>query len=90
MLIEEHTSLELAELFKITRPTVYRVLERSRARDSAAAQHGQSSALPADHRPLPDMASYDDLLSSSRQSAPETAAGSVPPPPRRRLTIADD
>jgi DNA invertase Pin-like site-specific DNA recombinase len=32
----EHTVVELAELFEVSRPTVYRVLERAQAASSAA------------------------------------------------------
>lgn len=50
------------------RPTVYRVLERTRARNNDTAKHDQTAttatatALPVDHRPSPDVTKYDALL----------------------------
>jgi DNA invertase Pin-like site-specific DNA recombinase len=50
---------EIAELFNVSRPTIYRVLQHAPA----------SAALPADTRPLPDMAKYDELLPSRQAPA---------------------
>lgn len=51
----------IAELFNVSRPTIYRILQRAPA-DAAAA-------LPADARPAPDLAKYDELLPSRAQHA---------------------
>jgi hypothetical protein len=51
---------EIAALFNISRPTVYRSLDRT----------ADLSPLPADTRPAPDIAQYDQLLTS----APATEA----------------
>jgi DNA invertase Pin-like site-specific DNA recombinase len=50
----DYTIAEIAELFSVSRPTIYRVLQRTAA--------SGTTALPADTRPLPDMAKYDELL----------------------------
>ena len=46
----------IAEIFGISRPTVYRALQRT-----------ASAAVPADTRPRPDVAEYDELLPSRQQ-----------------------
>ena len=51
---------EIAELFSVSRPTIYRALQRT-------APVGP--ALPADTRPLPDVSAYDELLPSRRPGA---------------------
>jgi DNA invertase Pin-like site-specific DNA recombinase len=51
---------EIAELFSVSRPTIYRALQRT-------APAGP--ALPADTRPLPDVSAYDALLPSRRPGA---------------------
>jgi DNA invertase Pin-like site-specific DNA recombinase len=38
----EHTSAELAELFNVARSTVYRAIERDRARSAAVAEPGRA------------------------------------------------
>ena len=48
----DYNVTEIGELFAISRPTVYRSLERTAA----------LPALPADTRPAPDVAKYDQLL----------------------------
>jgi DNA invertase Pin-like site-specific DNA recombinase len=52
----EYAITEIAELFRVSRPTIYRTLQRP----------GDSAALPADTRPLPDVTKYDELLPSRR------------------------
>jgi len=54
----DYAITEIAELFSVSRPTIYRALQRSTA----------SAVLPADTRPLPDVTKYDALL-TSRQPA---------------------
>ena len=56
----DYNVAEIAALFNISRPTVYRSLERTTA----------LPPLPADSRPPPDIASYDQLL--TRMPGPET------------------
>jgi DNA invertase Pin-like site-specific DNA recombinase len=63
----EYTVVELAELFNVSRPTIYRALDRHQARHDASnpgtgAAAAAAAALPADRRPLPDVAKYDELL----------------------------
>ena len=48
----DYNVAEIAALFNISRPTVYRSLERTAA----------LPPLPADNRPAPDIAKYDQLL----------------------------
>ena len=50
---------EIADLFGVSRPTVYRVLQRP----------GDSAPLPAGTRPPPDVSVYDGLLPSHRPAA---------------------
>jgi len=51
----DYNIAEIAELFGISRPTVYRSLERTAG----------LSLLPADTRAVPDIAKYDQLLASA-------------------------
>ena len=51
---------EIAELFSVSRPTIYRALQR---------RAPAGPALPADTRPLPDISAYDELLPSRRPGA---------------------
>ena len=53
----------IAEMFNVSRPTVYRVLQRSPG-DSGTERPGRGTGLPVDNRPLPDVAKYDELLPS--------------------------
>jgi DNA invertase Pin-like site-specific DNA recombinase len=55
----EYPITEIAELFNVSRPTVYRVLQRPSG----------SAPLPANTRPLPDVSAYDELLPSHRPAA---------------------
>ena len=48
----DYNVAEIAALFSVSRPTVYRSLERTTA----------LPPLPADSRPPPDVARYDQLL----------------------------
>ncbi len=48
----DYNVAEIAALFNISRPTVYRSLERTAA----------LPLLPTDNRPAPDLAKYDQLL----------------------------
>ena len=48
----DYNVAEIAALFSISRPTVYRSLERTAG----------LPPLPADGRPVPDIARYDQLL----------------------------
>jgi DNA invertase Pin-like site-specific DNA recombinase len=69
----EHSISDLAELFSVSRATVYRVLDRARATTSTAAGAGggaadAAAALGAEDRPLPDLTTYDELLPTRRQS----------------------
>jgi DNA invertase Pin-like site-specific DNA recombinase len=50
---------EIAELFSVSRPTIYPALQRTPS----------PAALPADTRPDPNVAKYDELLSSRAQHA---------------------
>jgi len=56
----DYNVAEIAVLFNISRPTVYRSLDRT----------ADLPPLPADTRPAPDIAQYDQLLTS----APATEA----------------
>ena len=47
---------EIAALFSVSRPAVYRSLERT----------AELAPLPADTRPVPDVAKYDQLLTRPR------------------------
>ena len=53
----DYAIAQIAELFSVSRPTVYRALQRTAA----------SAALPADTRALPDVTKYDALLPTRRQ-----------------------
>jgi DNA invertase Pin-like site-specific DNA recombinase len=55
----EYSIAAIAELFSVSRPTVYRSLERTPA----------LPPLPADMRPAPDVARYDQLLTRAGDSA---------------------
>jgi DNA invertase Pin-like site-specific DNA recombinase len=64
-LLEQHqngkaTIAELAELFHVSRATVYRVLERARATAASFPQLAE--------RPVPSLAKYDELLTQRRRS----------------------
>jgi hypothetical protein len=48
----DYNVAEIAALFSVSRPTVYRSLERTTA----------LPPLPADTRPAPDVTKYDQLL----------------------------
>ena len=48
----DYNIAEIAELFGVSRPTVYRSLDRT----------GDLSPLPAGTRPAPDIAQYDQFL----------------------------
>jgi DNA invertase Pin-like site-specific DNA recombinase len=50
----DYTVTEIGELFSVSRPTIYRALQRPPA----------DTVPRADTRPLPDMAKYDELLPS--------------------------
>ena len=52
----DYNVAEIAALFSVSRPTVYRSLERTTA----------LPALPADTRPEPDIAKYDQLLTRTQ------------------------
>ena len=52
----DYNVAEIAALFSVSRPTVYRSLERTTG----------LPALPADTRPKPDVAKYDQLLTRPR------------------------
>jgi len=54
----DYNVAEIAALFSISRPTVYRSLERTAA----------LPPLPADTRPEPDIAKYDQLLPRAREA----------------------
>ena len=51
----------IAEMFNVSRHTVYRALQRSPG-DGGAERPGRDAGLPVDNRPLPDVARYDELL----------------------------
>jgi DNA invertase Pin-like site-specific DNA recombinase len=57
----DYNVAEIAALFNISRPTVYRSLERTAA----------LPPLPADNRPAPDIAKYDQLLARTPGEAKE-------------------
>jgi hypothetical protein len=48
----DYNVAEIAALFSVSRPTVYRSLDRT----------AELLPLPADARPVPDVAEYDQLL----------------------------
>ena len=48
----DYTVAEIAALFSVSRPTVYRSLDRTT----------ELPPLPADTRPVPDVTKYDQLL----------------------------
>ena len=48
----DYNVVEIAALFSVSRPSVYRSLERTT----------DLPPLPADTRPVPDVAEYDQLL----------------------------
>jgi DNA invertase Pin-like site-specific DNA recombinase len=52
----DYAIAQIAELFSVSRPTIYRALQRTTA----------GAELPADNRPVPDVAKYDALLPSRR------------------------
>jgi DNA invertase Pin-like site-specific DNA recombinase len=52
----DYAIAQIAELFSVSRPTIYRALQCTTA----------SAVLPADTRPLPDVTKYDALLPSRR------------------------
>jgi DNA invertase Pin-like site-specific DNA recombinase len=52
----DYNIAEIAALFNISRPTVYRSLERTTG----------LPPLPADTRPAPDVPKYDELLTRTR------------------------
>ena len=54
----DYNVAEIAALFSISRPTVYRSLERTTA----------LPPLPADARPEPDIAKYDQLLTGAQEA----------------------
>jgi len=54
----DYNVAEIAALFSISRSTVYRSLERTAV----------LSPLPADTRPEPDVAKYDQLLTSAQKA----------------------
>jgi hypothetical protein len=54
----DYNVAEIAALFSISRPTVYRSLERTTT----------LPPLPSDGRPLPDVAKYDQLLSRTPEA----------------------
>jgi DNA invertase Pin-like site-specific DNA recombinase len=56
----DYSIAEIAGLFSVSRPTVYRSLERT----------SSLPPLPADTRPAPDVAKYDQLLPLRRQPRP--------------------
>ncbi|HKS46124.1 MAG TPA: recombinase family protein [Amycolatopsis sp.] len=61
----KHTVVELAELFNVSRPAVYRVLDRRRARQGVGGSAGTgdlAERLPADTPPLSDLGKYDEPL----------------------------
>ena len=50
----DYAIAQIAELFRVSRPTIYRALQRTTGK----------AELPADTRPMPDVAKYDALLPS--------------------------
>jgi DNA invertase Pin-like site-specific DNA recombinase len=54
----DYAIAQIAELFGVSRPTIYRALQRTTA----------GAELPADNRPVPDVAKYDALLPSRRSA----------------------
>lgn len=69
----KHTVVELAELFNVSRPAVYRVLERHRPRQGVGGPAGAgdlAEGLPEGSRPLPDVGKYDELLPSRKAATP--------------------
>lgn len=72
-----HTVVELAKLFTVSRPTVYRVLERHQTRHSAAHHSADDTGEipdlaegpPAGTRPLPGVGRYDELLPPAKAVA---------------------
>ena len=60
----DYNIAEIAALFSISRPTVYRSLERTAA----------LPPLPADTRAAPDIAKYDQLLTRQEDHAAEDAS----------------
>lgn len=61
-----HTIVELAELFNVSRPTIYRALQRHHDRPGAE-DPDVTARLPTDTRPPPDVSKYDQLLPSRQQ-----------------------
>ncbi|MGG7465204.1 recombinase family protein [Plantibacter sp. YIM 135347] len=57
----------LAREFGISRETVYAYLRAAEAGVALQERDALIAALPADKRPLPDVAKYDELLPSRRQ-----------------------
>jgi DNA invertase Pin-like site-specific DNA recombinase len=55
----DYTIAEIGELFSVSQPTIYRALQRTPA----------DPVLPADPRPLPNMAKYDGRLPGRAQHA---------------------
>jgi transposase len=51
----DYNIAEIADLFSVSRPTVYRSLQRTT----------ELRPLPADTRPMPDVDKYDQLLTRS-------------------------
>ena len=68
----DYNVAEIAALFSVSRPTVYRSLERTTA-----------LPLPADTRPEPDTAKYDQLLTHTQ----ETETGSPDNARRQHLHL---
>ena len=63
----DYNVAEIAALFSISRPTVYRSLERT----------ADLPPLPADTRPAPDIARYDQLLARPEDPAAPLAQHTV-------------
>ena len=60
----DYNVADIATLFNVSRPTVYRSLERTT----------DLPPLPADTRPVPDIAKYDQLLTRQEDHAAENAS----------------
>jgi DNA invertase Pin-like site-specific DNA recombinase len=68
----DYNIAEISVLFSVSRPTIYRSLERT----------AELPPLPADSRPLPDVAKYDQLLTPRGQPS---GRGRKSQPPGREL-----
>ncbi|MEV8636192.1 recombinase family protein [Streptosporangium sp. NPDC051023] len=79
-LVDDGVSVtEAARTLKIGRSTAYQALATTQEDDQAARAELESvlAALPADGRPTPSIAAYDDLLSQNTRHPAWRAAGSA-------------